>query len=161
MLAFTAQVSLLINLLTPPFSLLTMIAPLFTDTTRGTNLSFDIRLVGGNNRTEGRVEINYNGTWGTVCDDNWNLPDAQVVCRQLGFDSAIEAVSNAQFGAGSESMPILLDDVICFGNEATLSQCLLPPVGQHNCRHYEDAGVRCYCELNHPGCHVNISTNLL
>jgi deleted-in-malignant-brain-tumors protein 1 len=90
------------------------------------------------------VEINYNGTWGTVCDDSWTLPDAQVVCRQLGFDGAIEALSNAYFGAGDESMPILLDDVICFGNEITLSQCLFPPVGQHNCRHYEDAGVRCY-----------------
>ena len=92
------------------------------------------------------MEINYNGTWGTVCDDNWGLPDAQVVCRQLGFDGAIEALSNAYFGAGDDSMPILLDDVICFGNEAMLSQCLLPPVGQHNCRHYEDAGVRCYCK---------------
>ena len=92
------------------------------------------------------MEINYNGTWGTVCDDNWDLPDAQVVCRQLGFDGAIEALSNAYFGAGDESMPILLDDVICFGNEIMLSQCLLPPVGQHNCRHFEDAGVRCYCK---------------
>ena len=92
------------------------------------------------------MEINYNGTWGTVCDDNWDLPDAQVVCRQLGFDGAIEALSNAYFGAGADSMPILLDDVICFGNEVMLSQCLLPPVGRHNCRHYEDAGVRCYCK---------------
>ena len=90
------------------------------------------------------MEINYNGTWGTVCDDNWDLPDAEVVCRQLGFDGAIEALSNAYFGAGADTMPILLDDVICFGNELMLSQCLLPPVGRHNCRHYEDAGVRCY-----------------
>ena len=115
----------------------------FIDSNRS-DIHFQIRLVDGNNRTEGRVEINYNGVWGTVCDDNWDLPDAQVVCRQLGFDGALEALSNAHFGAGDESMPILLDDVICFGNEAMLSQCLLPPVGQHNCRHFEDAGVRCY-----------------
>ena len=115
-----------------------------------------MRLVGGNNRTEGRVEIrpSNNNTWGTVCDDNWDLPDAEVVCRQLGFDGALEALSNAQFGAGSEDMPIWLDDVICFGNEVNLSQCILPPVGQHNCRHYEDAGVRCYCKSLVACCHV-------
>ena len=103
-------------------------------------------MVGGNNRTEGRVEVSYNNTWGTVCDDYWNLADAQVVCRQLGFDGAIDALSNAQFGAGSDDQPIYLDDVVCFGNELTLSQCLFPSIGQHNCRHYEDAGVRCYCK---------------
>lgn len=106
---------------------------------------YQIRLVGGSNHTEGRVEINYNNTWGTVCDDSWDIRDAQVVCRQLGFDGALEAVSNAQFGPGTGT--IWLDDVACFGSEATLAECLLSPFGRHNCRHSEDAGVRCYREL--------------
>ena len=91
------------------------------------------------------MEVFYNNTWGTVCDDRWDIRDAQVVCRQLGFDGALEAVSNARFGPGTG--PIWLDDVVCFGNEQSLAECLASPIGRHNCRHFEDAGVRCYCEL--------------
>ena len=43
------------------------------------------------------------------------------------------------FGGGTG--PILLDDVQCTGNENTLSDC--PATADHDCQHYEDAGVRC------------------
>ena len=101
-----------------------------------------IRLVGGSSYNEGRVEVNYNGQWGTVCDDGWSSTDAGVVCRQLGFGSSGTAVYQAAFGQGSGS--IWLDDVSCTGSELTLAMCGNRGIGvTRSCSHSEDAGVRC------------------
>lgn len=52
----------------------------------------DVRLASGNSPLEGRVLICLLGVWGTVCDDFWGIPDAQVVCRSLGYPSAGNSV---------------------------------------------------------------------
>ena len=44
-----------------------------------------LRLVGGSNNRQGRVEICYNEAWGTICDNQFDNVDASVICRQLGF----------------------------------------------------------------------------
>ena len=107
-------------------------------TTESSNL---IRLVDGGNPYEGRVEVMYDGTWGTVCDDSWSLDDAMVVCRQLNYGPATRVTTSASFGSGSG--PIHLDNVACNGQELTLQACSNNGVGVHNCNHGEDAGAVC------------------
>ena len=100
-----------------------------------------IRLVGGSGPHEGRVEVYHNGTWGTVCGDDWDLQDAMVMCRQLGYFNVTAALGSAGFGAGSDV--ILLSELSCFGNESYITECGHLSAGAHNCTHSEDAGVVC------------------
>ncbi|XP_022096125.1 deleted in malignant brain tumors 1 protein-like [Acanthaster planci] len=101
----------------------------------------EVRLIGGSSETEGRVEIYHLSRWGTVCDDFWQIADAEVVCKQLGFMSALRAVHRASYGPGRG--PIHMDDVACTGDEQRLIECNFPGWEIGNCGHDEDAGVMC------------------
>ena len=106
------------------------------------SIGLSVRLVGGSSYSEGRVEVYYNGEWGTVCDDGWSSTDARIVCRQLGFGYSGTAIGSAGFGQGSG--PIWLDSVTCTGIESTLGSCGHLGIGvTRSCSHSEDAGVRC------------------
>ena len=110
------------------------------------------------------MEICYNNVYGSICDDFWDILDASVVCRQLGFNISegdktsvnynashllltqslsvgSVALGGAYFGSGSGAT--FLDNVVCRGTESSLLECNTNPIGQHNCNHSEDAGVRC------------------
>ena len=98
---------------------------------------------------EGRVEVKYRLQWGVVCDDGWDIKDAQVVCRMLGYDKALEASSRAKYGTGSGNDPMkkspkmILDDVNCKGSETTLADCQHAGFKDHNCKPNEAAGAAC------------------
>ena len=115
----------------------------------------DIRLVNGGysiSQAQGRVEVFYNEIWGTVCDDSWDLNDAKVVCRQLGFGRAIKAYISAAFGPGDGK--IWMDDARCTGSERSLTECSHNGWGVEDCDHGEDAGV--LCSSNIPFLIINV-----
>ena len=115
----------------------------------------ELRLVNGATPNEGRLEMYYEGQWGTVCDDYWTDADADVACRQLGYEQGSVPDGGrflqSHFGPADEGAPIWLDNLLCHGNEPSLMDCARAPqpggteLGQHNCslRHLEDVGVRC------------------
>lgn len=89
----------------------------------------------------GRVEIFHNGQWGTICDNDWDIRDARVVCRQLGYADAVSSLHGYQVSSGSG--PIWLSNVACTGTEQNITGCFHARWGENNCRHSEDAGVEC------------------
>ncbi|KAM3913264.1 scavenger receptor cysteine-rich domain-containing protein DMBT1-like [Leptodactylus fuscus] len=105
-----------------------------------------LRLVNGGSRCDGRVEILYDRQWGTVCDDNWNIMDAEVVCQQLGCGNALAFNGSAAFGPGQG--PIIFADVQCNGNELHLWDCPHSGFLSNNCDHREDVGVVCSGKLH-------------
>ena len=105
-------------------------------------MTFAVRLSGDTwgEFDRGRVEIQYNGEWGTVCDDMWDDDDATVVCRMFGYHSGT-AHGLAHYGEGAWA--IWLDEVHCSGDEAELGHCAHDGWGVTDCSHREDAGVTC------------------
>ena len=85
------------------------------------------------------MEVYHNGVWGTVCNDYWDLFDAQVVCSELGY--GVASMQAAVYGQGSGQ--IWLDDVNCVGIEDTIASCSHRNWGYHNCFHEKDANVKC------------------
>ncbi|XP_065434821.1 scavenger receptor cysteine-rich type 1 protein M130-like isoform X3 [Chrysemys picta bellii] len=116
---------------------------LFTECPNSTSCTDQekLRVVGGEDGCSGRVEVWYRGSWGTVCDDSWDMADANVVCKQLGCGSAVSAPGEAAFGEGSG--PIWVEMLNCRGTESSLWDCCSKPWGESNCDHKEDAAVNC------------------
>ncbi|KAL9960879.1 hypothetical protein ACROYT_G034385 [Oculina patagonica] len=98
-----------------------------------------ICLSGGKNYREGRLELFVRGQWGTVCNDSFDIKDAQVACRQLGFLGA-----KTFYTHGGGTGPTWLDEVDCKGTEKSLLACKHPGIGVENCDHRRDIGIECH-----------------
>ena len=97
---------------------------------------------GGSTTNEGYVEaLGSNGIWGGVCDDNWDIEDANVVCRMLGFDAAASFSHAFPDPPGGEHF--VLDDLHCTGSESSIFDCPHNGEWNENCGASEHAGVRC------------------
>ncbi|XP_071499607.1 scavenger receptor cysteine-rich domain-containing protein DMBT1-like [Diadema antillarum] len=124
----------------------------------------EVRLVGGSDEHEGRVEILCDGVWGTACDWGWDTEEGNAVCRQLGYSSAASVYHDAHFGEGSG--PIWLDHGIKCPtlDKNSLLECYHYPWGCHpadwdeSCGHGDDVGVRCAGERDE-GAAAAIFTN--
>ena len=89
----------------------------------------------------GRVEVFYQGKWGKICRDEWDINDVKVVCRQLGFQSAIDKF--IKMDTTNYNITIAMSNVACTGQESVLASCKRRD-GNHWCR--DNIGVQALCE---------------
>ena len=90
-----------------------------------------VRLVNGNSASEGRVEVLYNGTWGSICDDSWDIQDANVICRMLGYARAIDAPGWNTYGDDTISL-----GQVCVGVWSVIMSSHLDMAGRGTVRGY-------------------------
>ncbi|XP_029676576.1 uncharacterized protein LOC115243589, partial [Formica exsecta] len=113
------------------------------------NLDYDIRLAGANNSYEGRIEVKILGHWGQVCDDGFGMINADVICKELGFDlGALEVRSGGFYGNLDPPTRFMVDQLKCRGNETTLRECDFNGWGIHNCQPEEAVGIVCKTAVN-------------
>lgn len=88
-----------------------------------------------------------NGQWGGVCDDNFDIDDANVICKMLGFPSAITALTDSiaddLYGTAPSGNDFILADLGCNGNETSVFDCSHSGEWTNDCEAYEIAGVQC------------------
>ena len=114
-----------------------------------------MRLKGGSTSNEGYIEIKPpHGEWGGICDDGFTKPEADVICRMLGYPHGSQKTwdtgdySDHSFGHGDK---IILDEVKCNGNEESITQCKHASWGVEDCADsgtgHEWAGVVCMVRI--------------
>ena len=93
----------------------------------------------------GRVEINYDGETGTICDHSWSMSDARVLCKSMNFADG-EPISASFYGKGKG--PIMMSGLGCYGQETSILQCRnqgWKKFDNKECaNHSRDASVICY-----------------
>jgi len=105
-----------------------------------------VRMVNGDVSSEGRLEVLFQGRWGTICEADWDWADARVACKQLGYQSVAGTTRQAAFGEGGG--PVWMSNVECTGKEESLADCSFYGLNESmvtpQCAHHRtDAGIMC------------------
>ena len=87
------------------------------------------------------MELYYDGAWGTVCDNNWDIREGHVTCRMLGYSRALQATCCSKYGRANG--PVLLPNVQCTGSEHSLFNCSHSRLYSARCTGDQRAGVAC------------------
>ena len=104
--------------------------------------NYSVRLADGPTEHEGRVEVFFNGEWGSICNDGWSLQDAEVICKQLHFNGVVSTPNVRFYGPGDRNTPVQLTQVSCNGDEEQLRDCTVSH-DTSTCSHSEDVGIKC------------------
>ncbi|KAH3847161.1 hypothetical protein DPMN_089478 [Dreissena polymorpha] len=104
----------------------------------------EIRLVDGNSTFDGRVEIKVFNTWGTICHDHFEMEDANVICKMIGFNPAKGFRTSSIEGTG----PVYVDNMACDANSSHINDCRY--VTYDDCSHREDVAVTCTAKCDNP-----------
>ena len=67
---------------------------------------------------QGNVEIYHQGIWGGICDDEWDIAEARIACKELGYPGVIAATHGGSYG--HTPAIIWMDNMYCFGGEKHL-----------------------------------------
>ena len=102
----------------------------------------------GSSEKEGYVEaLGSNNVWGGVCDNSFDIFDAHVICKMLGFDTAIEAFTNSAaddlYGTAPSGSFFVLDNLECSGSESSIFDCKKSSELAEICDASKIAGVKC------------------
>ena len=104
-------------------------------------VEYDIRLSGGSVPNEGRVEVYRYSSWRIICDYSWDIYDAHVACRQLGYLGAVRAHNNSYFSG--RSLSTFATHVNCIGTESYISECSYSGSRYSSCSSSQTSGVVC------------------
>ena len=101
-----------------------------------------VRLAGLDNiNYAGRVEVFYQGKWGKICRNKWDINDVKVVCKQLGFQSAVAEFIGMD--TKDENISVVMSNVACTGQESVLASCKRFD-GKHDC--VDNKAAQAFCE---------------
>ena len=113
-----------------------------------TPIRLSVRVQNGTQAYNGRVEVMYNGEWGSICNTGWDINDARAFCRQLSYVDVISTGVVSDYSYATGSGRIWQTNVDCTGQERTFGECIFNETwgDTGSCDHTMDVAVQCSCQ---------------